>query len=190
MLFLLFSVIGYFASSTAKIVIMIAVTILCLGITAILVAKKAFVYPIICVVLASLMIVASTVSSYFFFQKRERLNAYEGTQCMVEAMVVSTKYLTTNIGGYEIIVSSVNGEKLFHRAILNCSYDAALDDGDRIVVSATAEGFDTITGSYNEELSMLSDGIFLSYSSSEPDSLMLTDTDVFHPRIFQAVLCR
>ena len=58
-----------------------------------------------------------------------------------------------------------------------------LDDGDRIVVSATAEGFDTITGSYNEELSMLSDGIFLSYSSSEPDSLMLTDTDVFHPRI-------
>lgn len=98
--------------------------------------------------------------------------------------MVSTKYLTTNIGGYEIIVSSVNGEKLFHRAILNCSYDAALDDGDRIVVSATAEGFDTITGSYNEELSMLSDGIFLSYSSSEPDSLMLTDTDVFHTRIF------
>ncbi|MBQ8408720.1 MAG: ComEC/Rec2 family competence protein [Clostridia bacterium] len=165
---------------------MIAIAAVCIAITAILLAVRAKPYTILCVVLAALMVALSVGSSYFFFKKRDRLAEYYGTECSIEAMVVSTRYTTANLGGYQILVNKINGEECSHKATLNCMYDSVLEPGDTFAAKVSAESFDMISGSYSEELAMLSDGIFLSYTSSDPDDLLITDEDVFHVSILFA----
>lgn len=180
MLFLLTAVIGVFIPKEAKIAVILSVAFVFVSITAILLCKRAKPYSILCVALSASMIVISMVSSYVFFSKREHLKNYCETECTIEALVISERYSTANLDGYQILVNKLNGEKISHKAVLDCMYGSVLEPGDTFTAKVTAEQFDAVSGSYNEELSMLADNIFLSYTSNSSDTLLITDEDVFH----------
>lgn len=185
MIFLLFSVIAYFVVPKYKF-ILIGVALAILVLFLILhICKKVKPYTFLCIFLSCLMIAASLISSYFFFDVREdNVKEYYGKEVKIEALVVGERYRSGGFSGFDVVVSSVDGVENKHNAILACTYDASLEPGFRF--SATVEGsdFTSFLGSYEQKPAMHSDGIFIQYTSLDESKSNIIEEGVFHPRVF------
>ena len=175
LMFLLCSVIAYFVSGDIKkIVILICViTLIFLSVLAVFRyysngRKYAFLSLILCLI----MIILSFVSSYYFFDREyEKRNPQYGQEHLLNGVVTSVKYENNFSSGYILSIDSVDGIEDKHKAVLKCEYSAALQIGDRISVNAVASQPEE-NGGYNEKLSLLSENIFVVYSSVDESELV------------------
>lgn len=183
MLFLLTSVVSFFVTSRARFCILAAIILGAVTVTVILLACRRKPYAILCVCLSAVLMVAACVSSLCFFHKRDLLREYYGQDCTIEATVISVRYADVSISGYDVIVTRLNDKPLRHKAVLDCTYETYLDPGTVIVDMVAASGFDRSSASFNEELTMLSDGVFIRYEANDQNTQLITETDRFHSQI-------
>ena len=193
MAFLVFSVIGYFAPGGYK-PLLIAVILLSAVIFALVyfVLKKGTKYALLCVVLSSLLSATALASSYAFFDvKAKNIEKYRNEYHDIEGIVMECSYPDTMFSVFEIIVTEIDGESTYHKAILSCQYSVAISKGDRIVVNEVlGQAFESSDGSYNEKLAMYSDEIFIEYVSNDEFLMDITESNVFHPRLYLEKLNR
>lgn len=183
MFFLLASIVSFFMGPIFKIILMaisgiIFIVSLVIGL---LQAKKHNTkYACLCTVLSSFMILLSVSSSFIHFNLQAKsYEEYYGKENTVEAVVISENYEKTAFSGYTLSVISVNGREHRHKATLDCEYLAALDVGDVIIINAIALEPENMGERYNEKITMLSDGIFVTYRSTEDHTLVVTDKEIF-----------
>ena len=192
MLFLLCSVIAYFVSGEVKKIVLLicVITLAFLSVLAVFVrcsnGKK---YALLVFVLSLIMTVLSFLSSFLFFDKEyEKRNPLYGQEHIVNGTVTSVRYENNFSSGYIISIDSVDGSEDKHKAVLQCEYSAALQVGDRISVKAVASQPEEKDG-YNEKLSLISENIFVVYSSgeeSELDNVSFSDEkgiELFFPKL-------
>ena len=187
MFFLLFSVIGYFTPSGYKL-LLIAIVLFLAAIFVMLyfLLKKIPKYALLCVALSSVLSVTALISSYVYFDvDAKRVEQYCGDYHDIEAVVIDSSYPGNTISVFEIVVTEIDGESTYHKAVLSCQYLSNVDKGNKIRVSgALGSGFDSSNGSYNEKLARYSDKIFIEYISEDEFSIDVIETDVFHPRLY------
>ena len=184
-IFLLFSVIAYFAEPKYKFVIAGVMLTLLVLFLILRICKRVKPYTFLCILLSCIMITLSVISSYFFFNvKEDNVDEYYGKEIRIEALVVGERYRSGGFSGFDIVVTSVDGVKNKHNAILACTYDASLEPG--FSFSATVEGsdFSSFLGSYDQKPAMHSDGIFIQYTSLDESKSTIIEEGVFHPRVF------
>ena len=187
--FLAVYTISYFLTPTVKnIFILLTLIILMASFVLFILLKRDEKYTSFLVCICALTSALAILLSYTFFNiKQEKYLSLSGKDCTVEALVISETYNTGNISGYNIYVKELDGEKYSHKAILECAYNADLSRGDFIIVTATASSFEANGyGRFNEKLSRLSDGIFVSYVSEDQNFLHVTEENVQSIRIFFA----
>ena len=134
------------------------------------------------------MIALAMLISYSYFDLwRGSYEEYDGQECVIDAVVISTGYLGEGFSTHEISVNSINGEPNYHKSILTCKYLSVMEPGERFTarVAATSK-FEDTDGRYNEQLSMASNGIFITYMSVDENAVSISDDDVFDIRIFSA----
>lgn len=178
MLYLLFSIIGYFASPVIKLTI-VAITL----ITAVLFAvfrfgfKNVSAYRALCVILSSLTVAVSLISSFCYFDVYAgSVEEYYGDNHTIEALVTSSRTYDVNFSTYDVTVTKIDGKETNHKAILVCTYTSELEPGFIVTANVSAEKFDPDTTG----ISMHSDGIFIQYTSAEEASALVIDEDDFH----------
>ena len=187
---LLFSVIGFFLVPKYKfVIVLVALSVLLLAIFIRLLLKKISAYSMLCISLSTVMIIASIITSYLFFDiTAKSFEKYFGTECKIEAIVVSERYRGNNLSGYNIIVTEINGEPTLHNATLDCKYNSVLEGGFRFEAVVIGEDFTDSAGGYNEKNAMHSDGVFINYVSDDEFKVEITEENVFLPQRFFADL--
>ena len=184
MAFLTISTISYFVPETTKYVVLaFGAVVLIVSIFMLLLprldrlSKHLLMYSLLC---SAAIILASSLSlSYFDGNKNKFENIY-GNEHTVDATVLSINYESEFYSIYTVKVNSLNGEAFDHDAKLVCEYNACLRVGESFIVKAFAqEPEDKKDGIFNEKLSMLSDGIFSSYISTDESGIILTDRAEF-----------
>lgn len=192
MLFLLSAVISLFLPSTLKPILATIFGITFISLTVITAFGKLNTdakYSCLCFLLCSLMVSLSTLSSYLFFDvQQERFDSYYGDQHTLKAYVTSIETEKSSYSRYTISVMESDGIKNSHDAYLTCEYGAALDIGDVIIINALAEEPKSTGGRYNEKASMLSKGIFVSYTSYDMSNIFITEQEHFDIKTFFADL--
>lgn len=185
-IFLLLSVVGYFLDPIPKIILAIlGALIFILDLLLFIVFKKIKDYTSLFIAVCAIATVAALLLSHFYFDViQNSYTKFSGHEKTIDAVVISQKYDGGNICGYIVQVESVDQEQNRHKAMLECKYDAALVPGDRISALVTAQSYkDSEYGRFDQKLSMLSDGIFISYTSYDQSTSLLTDRNVFDLRI-------
>lgn len=177
MMFLLCSVIAYFVSGEIKkaVIPVCAIALIFLTVFAVFRyysnGKK---YAFLTLILCFIMITLSFVSSYSFFDRGYgKRNSQYGQEHLINGVVTSIKYENNYSSAYELSIDSVDGSEDKHKAVMECEYPAALRIGDRIsacVVSSKPEEGNR----YNDKLSLISEGIFVIYSSDSERGLITT----------------
>lgn len=194
MLFLLSSVISFFLPSVLKPILAMVFGIAFIVLTVITAfgkLNKNVKYSCLCFLLCSLMVSLSTISSYLFFDvQQEAYDSYYGEQHTLKAYVTSIETEKSSYSRYKISVMEADGIKNSHEAYLTCEYGAALDIGDVIIINAMAEEPENTGGRYDERTSMLSKGIFVSYTSYDMSNVFITEQEHFDIKIFFAELNR
>ncbi len=187
---MLFSIVGFFLLPSYKFtVILITTSILIITALIYVLLKRISAYSMLCISLSSTMIIASLISSYVFFDVNAKsFEKYYGTECSIEAIVVSTRYRDSNLTGYNVLVTEINGEPTLHSATLDCKYNSVLESGFKFKATVGAEDFTDDLNGYNEKNAMHSDGIFINYVSEDEFAVEITEEDVFLPQIFFADL--
>ena len=149
--------------------------------------KKIKPYNALCLCLTSAMIVLSLISSFVYFDVIENsFDEYYYKNHYIEGFVVSERFSGANYSGYDIIVTGIDGEDTYHKAILECSYGSVLRAGNAFCANVGAFPFEDTFGSYNEKLAMHSDKIFICYESVEESGVRIKEESVFHPTVFFA----
>ena len=177
MIFILFSVIGYFLPYDYKIAATAVAFLLTVIEIILLICKKISNYSSLYLILCTVAVVVSMISSIVFFNlTADSYEKHYGKEVTVQATVIDENFDGGNLCGYRIQVETVNGEKDRHIADLECYYDAPLQIGDHVTVLATAEkseenGF----GRYSEKLSKISDGVFVTYLSYDEQTMLISD---------------
>lgn len=127
---------------------------------------------------------AALVSLLHFDVKKASYSEYNAAECTIDATVIRASYDTINFDGYEIAVNSINGEDNKHYAILNCNYDSVLMPGYRFTAKVTGNTeFENSDGIFNEKITSDADGIFITYTSTDENSVVISEEDVFDVRI-------
>ena len=191
MFFLLFSVVGYFAPPKYKLLLISVVLLLAVIFVLIyFILKRVSKYVLLCVILSSILSITSLASSYTYFDVTAKgVEKYHNEYHDIEAIVIDSSYPDNTISTFEIIVTEIDGESTYHKAMLSCKYTLPLSKGYKIKVnSALGTGFYSSNGSYNEKLAMYSDKIFIEYVSEDEFSIDVIDTKVFHPRLYFEML--
>ena len=176
MLFLLSSVAGYFLNpfGSYKLWLVVAAVLVALLTFFLWLFQKASSYTALSVIMSSIMIAASLLSSYSYFNVKaasyEELYDKDHT---VEATVISTKSRDANYVEYLIKVENINGEHKPHIAVLTCEYGSVAEEGFSFTASVHAIGFDDLSDS--QRLSMQADGIFVRYVSESESSFLITN---------------
>ena len=187
MVFLAVSVIGYFAPNEYK-PLMISIVLLFSAIFALiyLVTKRFSKYVLLCVALSGLLSVTALASSYAFFGvKVKNVEKYLGEYHDIECIVIECNYADAAFSEFEVVVTEIDGESTYHKAILSCQYSASILEGERISVKGVlGQSFESSSGSYNEKLAMYSDDIFIEYFSDDEFAADKLESDVFHPRLY------
>jgi ComEC/Rec2-related protein len=135
--------------------------------------KCAIIYVILGFLLTFLASLSSVI--YFNVQSDQYAQMYNKSYT-IEATVTAKEYDQQGFSKYQINVTSINDEKKSHKSVLICEYSAALEVGDKIIVSAMAQMPES-DGIYNERINLLSEGIFILYTSYDDTSLIMTDSD-------------
>lgn len=178
---MVFAVIGIFIPVSYKITISIIAMIILFTTTVLLIIKKIGAYSAICMLLASVMIISSMLTSYLFFDKDEnRYESYYGEYHTIDAMVISERFRKGNFTGYEIYVNRIGEDKFSHKAILTCKYDSVIEPGMVISAYVLADDVRNYGAGYDQGLSMISDGIFIQYTSEEESLVAITSEDGFN----------
>lgn len=177
MLFILFSIIGYFLPEAYKIAVGIVALALAVVAIILLICKKVSNYSSLYLIMCGIAVFASLLSSFAFFNAKASSYAeYYGKEHIVRATVIDENFNSGNLCGYRILVKEINGTQKRHMADLECYYDAALEIGDTIVFMATANQSDSNDyGRYNDTISDISDGIFVTYTSNNEQMMTISD---------------
>ena len=184
--FLLFSVIGYFVHGEYKLLLM-SIAFLSAVVFFILrfMLKRISNYVFLCAVLSVFMSITALSSSYLYFNvQAKEVENYHDEYHSIEGIVISNRYYGTNLSGFDIIVTEIDGEDTYHKATLSCQYISILNPGDKFEAKVYGSGFENSSSSYNKELDMHSDGIFIDYLSENESAIEIIDKNVFHPKIF------
>lgn len=180
MLFLAFSVAGYFIEGTIKTIIVIIAAV-ALVFSIILAAfryhssekKNAFLLLILCLFMVTLSL-ASSIN--YYDRNNEKYSKLYGTDNTVIANVTGIKYEKNFASKYEIRIKSVNGQAENYKAYLECEYSGALRVGDLIVVNAVAcELPENNSGKFSEMAEALQNAIFVIFSSDSESQLSVVE---------------
>ena len=187
MAFLLFSIIGYFTPSGYKILLIsVALLVAAIFVLIYFILKRVSKYVLLCVVLSSILSATAIASSYVYFDVAAKgVEKYHDEYHDIEAIVIDSSYPDNTISVFEVVVTQIDGESTYHKAMLSCKYTLPLSKGYKIEAKGVlGTGFDSSSGSYNEKLAMYSDKIFIEYVSEDEFSIDIIDTKVFHPRLY------
>jgi len=180
MLFMMFAVIGIFVPVSCKIIIGIIAMAVFLTAVLLLIIKKIGAYQAVCALLSAVMIGLAMLSSYLFFDmNKNRYEGYYGEYHTIDALVISESFRKGNYTGYEIYVNRIGDDKFSHKAVLTCKYDSVLEPGMVISAYVLAEDIKSYDGGYDPSISMISDGIFVQYTSEEESLVAITSEDGF-----------
>ena len=179
---------AYFAPVTAKYVILaIFAAILLISVFMLALpklnrtAKHTLMYALLCS--AAVVLALSISLSYFNFNEKKLQNVY-GNEHTVNATVLSVDHESEFYSIYTVVVNKLNNEEDVHKAKLICEYNACLKVGESASFRATAsQPEDKRDGIFNEKLSMISDGMFVIYTSSDSTGLVVTDTQKFSLKV-------
>ena len=177
MIFLLFSTLGFFIGAVTKIVIIsIAITLLVVSVI-LFICKKTGRYSSLLIFLSLSAIVFSTLISLIYFNVNAvSYEQYFGEEHTIRATVTDEIYESGNLSAYEIKVETINGKRSSHVAELKCYYNSSFVVGDRFEMTVIADGIEeTYPTRYDARLSRLSDGIFITYSSYDENTLKLLE---------------
>ena len=178
MTFLLFGVLGFFIGAIAKIIV-ISIAILLLVVSVILfICRKIGRYSSLQIFLCLSAIIFSTLISLVYFNINAiSFEEYYGQEHTITATVTDEIYDSGNLSAYKIKVETLDGKRNPHTAELKCYYNASFVVGDRFETTAiagnTEEEYPT---RYNTQLSSLSDGVFITYSSYDEGAVRLLDS--------------
>ncbi len=184
--FLLFSVIGYFVPGSYKLLLLsIAILVAVVFFLLRFVLKRISPFVFLCAVLSVLMSVTALSSSYLFFNvEAKAIEKYHNEYHSIEGLVISERYYGTNLSGFDVIVTEIDGKATYHKATLSCQYTSILNSGDKFEAKVYGAAFESTSGSYNEKLAMHSDRIFIDYLSEDEFAVEIIDENVFHPKLF------
>ena len=179
--------VALFSSITIKTIIVICAAILILFTFIAWLLKKVGAYPTLCIILSSLMIIVSFISSYAYFDRKAKSfeDCYDNYYS-VEATVIATQSKSATWAVYEVQVDKLDGVDNSHKAILVCQYGSVLEPGFSFTARLLATAPDSSASTYNEKNDLLSDGIFVKYTSEEENSVLITNENASHPRLFFA----
>ncbi len=180
MIFLLFSALGFFISSIAKIIVIsVAATLLIVSVI-LFICKKTGRYSSLLIFICLVAIILSTLISLVYFNvKALSYEQYYGQERTIRATVTDEIYDSGNLSAYKIRVETLDGEKNPHTAEIKCYYNSSFVVGDRFEVTAIAEGTDgEYPTRYDTQLSRLADGIFITYSSYDESTVKIIDSNV------------
>lgn len=188
MVFLTISTLSYFVPETAKYVILAfgAVVFTVCAFMFLLpslgrFSKHLLMYSLLCSVA---LILASSLSLSYFNANNNKFEKIYGNANTVDATVLSIDHQSEFYSIYTISVNRLNGEAFEHNAKLICEYNACLQVGEEFIVNAVAtKPEDKKDGIYNEKLSMLSDGMFVSYTSTDDTGITVTDRAEFSLKV-------
>ncbi len=131
------------------------------------------------------MSITALCSSYLYFNvEAKAIEKYHNEYHSIEGVVTSNRYYGTNFSGFEIIVTEIDGKDTYHKATLSCQYILILHPGDKFEAEVYGSAFVNTSSSYNMELAMHSDRIFIDYLSEDEFAVQIIDKNVFHPKIF------
>jgi len=193
MLFLGVSTASYFITKQAKLIVLaiFAVTLIVSAFMTLLakISQKVK-YFLTHAILCSLAIILATgISLSYFDVQQEKFEQIYDKEHTIEAVVLSKNYESEFYSRYKIAVTKVNGEEFDHDATLTCEYLSGADVGDIIIVKATATCPEDKSGAvFNEKISMLSDGMFVCYTSYDDVGIIITKYAGFHVRLLFAQL--
>lgn len=179
--FLAMSTIGYFVPITAKYVILAIFAVVFIVCAFMLIlpklnrtSKHVLMYSLLCSIA---IVLATTISISYFDANNRKFEKIYGEQHTVNATVLSVDHESEFYSIYTVEVNRLNDNEIHHTAKLVCEYNAFLKIGETVVVRAEAsEPQDKRDGIFNEKLSMLSDGMFVCYTSHNGDGVIVTDT--------------
>lgn len=139
-------------------------------------------------ILCSLAIALSMgISLSFFNANQAKFEEMYGNEYTLEATVISKNYESEYFSTYDILVTKVNGEPMEHSARLTCEYAIGADVGQTVILRAIADiPEDESDAIFNEKLSMLSDGEFVTYTSYDGTGVIITDFEGFNVKLFFA----
>lgn len=187
MIFLLFSVIGYFLQPQYKFLIALIAVSVALIFAILFICKKVKPYTFLCLALSTTMTASALISSYIFFDvNSNKVTEYYEKEVQIEALVIYERYRSGGYTGYDIIVTSVDGEENKHNALLVCTYDSALEPGFKFTATVKGSDFSSFWGGYDQKPAMNSDKIFIQYTSADETRSNIIDDSIFHPSVFFA----
>lgn len=173
---------SFFVNVTAKAVIgIILITLILLALTLFLILKKRgrrkraasrILLAALCLAATLLALLRATAFFDIQYGHYSRL-ASETQECDVTATVIECRYSSSNLSSYNIRVDGIKGEEDAGgiNAILDCTYDAALDVGDKIRIRAVPSPISEYSPSVYSEKMLIADGFVIAFTSYEPDRL-------------------
>lgn len=121
--------------------------------------------------LCLLLVSAALLGSFVFFDAYcGKRNRRVGNECQVEGIVLHRTASTPYSGGFDVLLSSVNGGPERTLAVLETEYASLLQAGDRFVASVTPRQF-AKAGDFDEELFRLANGCTTVLVCGESDHL-------------------
>ncbi len=172
---------GFFLVSRAKLI----AACLCLG-TALLFAVGLLLYKqrtrITPSTRAALAVCLLLTASLALFQSlwaidrtEDKISAFEGMTCTVEATVIDCRSSGGNMSTYTVEVHAVNGESVSYNALLTCYYISDLQAGFEITMTVEAVSLTEAAGEVYEEYLLMGDGIFGGFLSLTEEDLTIID---------------
>ena len=182
--FIAVSTMAYFLPSMAKYVILAAFfcVLLISGFMCLVsrLGRMAKHFLMYCVLCSLAVVLAMSVSLSFFELNNNRFQDVYGDEHTVSATVASCDHQSEIYSVYTVKVDRLDDKNANHKAKLICQYDACLEVGDSVIIRATAsEPEDKRDGIFNEKLTMLSDGMFVKYTSVNPEGLTIVTSEDF-----------
>ena len=179
-IFLSFAVLGYFVSPATKVIIMAVSSILLVTAVVLVICRKLKNYSSLLIILSLIAIAGASLLSLLHFDiKAKSYQKYYGAEHTISATVIEERFDGGNLCGYLIEVDTVDGKRDTHKAVLECYYNAALEVGDKVTLLVNASFPESNSGArYNEHLSLLSDGIFITYESYDESASTILSKDI------------
>ena len=189
--FLAASVASYFLSLNVNFIILAVFAVILIASTLLMVinkvkesAKDALLHVLLC---SLAVVLAISCSVAYYKVKANKFEDIYGDEHVIKASVLSVDYESEFFSSYVVSVNELDGEVLKHKARLVCEYSAAPEIGEVVILRAVAtEPDDSRDGKYREKISMLSDGMFVSYTSYDHTGIIITDQEKFDVSVFFA----
>ena len=131
---------------------------------------------------AALFSSVSMAESFVYFDiKGAELSSYVGSTCDVECTVLEKNKTESYLSEYTVKLTSVDGERVSGRAVVQFSENMGLEEGERVAFSANCVALSEVSLGNSDKMGIISDGVLIAFTSEcEPANVVsFGDTELF-----------